>query len=130
MHLTPYVSPLCQITQTHGVRAGSPASLCSCIHHQVDLQLTHGAYVPARAQRACTEAIASALCATHGSVAVHVGRQNAVDVMQADMVRARPAVTVVEHETFHHNVPMFLEREGALVPLLKRELLELLRPKL
>ena len=97
---------------------------------RVDLQLTHGAYVPAACQRACAEAIASALRGGLGRVAVHVGRQNAVDVMQADMVRGSPAVTVVEHETFHHNVPMFLEREGALVPLLKRELLELLRPRL
>ena len=57
-------------------------------------------------------------------MAVHVGRQNAVDVMQADTVRG--LATVVEHETFHHNVPMHLERDGALVPLLKRELLELM----
>ena len=35
----------------------------------------------------------------------------------------------VEHPTFHHNVPMFLEREDELVPLLKRELLELLRDR-
>ena len=39
-----------------------------------------------------------------------------------------PSVAVVEHDTFHHNVPMFLEREGGLVPLLKRTLLALLRP--
>jgi hypothetical protein len=39
----------------------------------------------------------------------------------------RRAVVVVEHDTFHHNVPMHLEREGLLVPLLKRELVELVR---
>ena len=54
----------------------------------------------------------------------HVGRQNAVDVMQADTVRG--LATVVEHETFHHNVPAFLERAGVLVALIRRELLEIL----
>lgn len=47
---------------------------------------------------------------------------------QARLVAAFPAVCLVEHGTFHHNVPQFLEREGMLVPLLKRELLALMRP--
>lgn len=34
--------------------------------------------------------------------------------------------SVVHHDTFQHNVPMHLEREGMLVPLFKRELLQLL----
>ena len=51
-----------------------------------------------------------------------------VDAGQARLVAAFPAVCLVEHATFHHNVPQFLEREGMLVPLLKRELLALMRP--
>ena len=95
---------------------------------RVDLRRTHGAYVPDSAKAACTDAVMRSLraVAPGGRVAVHVGRQNAVDVMQADTVRG--LATVVEHETFHHNVPMHLERDGALVPLLKLELLELLKP--
>ena len=62
-----------------------------------------------------------------GRVAVHVGSGNLEDMTQAARVRGRRAVVVVEHDTFHHNVPMHLEREGLLVPLLKRELFELVR---
>lgn len=57
---------------------------------------------------------------------MHVGSGNAVDVMQASLVQMIAGVRVVEHNTFHHNVPMFLERESHLVPLLKREMLTLL----
>jgi leucine-rich repeat protein SHOC2 len=46
--------------------------------------------------------------------------------MQASLVQMIAGVRVVEHNTFHHNVPMFLERESQLVPLLKREMLTLL----
>ena len=59
---------------------------------------------------------------------VHVGASNLEDMVQAATLRGLPCVTIVEHETFHHNIPMFLEREGRLLYLLKRELLELLRP--
>ena len=55
-----------------------------------------------------------------------VGRMNYVDRAQVDHVRHVPRVRVVEHPTFHHNVPAFLERTGALVTLLKAELLALL----
>ena len=41
-------------------------------------------------------------------------------------MRHVPSVRVVEHSTFHHNVPAFLERTGALVPLLRRALLALM----
>ena len=58
---------------------------------------------------------------------VHVGAGNAVDMMQARLVAHAPGLDLHEHDTFHHNVPMFLEREGLLVPLLKRELLALLQ---
>ena len=60
---------------------------------------------------------------------MHVGAGNAVDVMQAEQVKGIGGLRVAEHPTFHHNVPMFLEREGQLVPLLKRALLRLLRPR-
>ena len=33
----------------------------------------------------------------------------------------------VEHDTFHHNVPQFLQQQGELVPLLKDEMLRVLR---
>ena len=44
-------------------------------------------------------------------------------------MRGVGGLQVREHDTFHHNVPMFLEREGQLVPLIKRSLLRLLRPR-
>jgi hypothetical protein len=65
-------------------------------------------------------------------VAVHVGAENLEDVLQAQQVQAAAGgqpgagVEVVQYNTFHHNVPMYLEREGMLVPLFKRELLALL----
>lgn len=49
--------------------------------------------------------------------------------VQAGLVRGVGGLQVREHDTFHHNVPMFLEREGQLVPLIKRSLLRLLRPR-
>ena len=42
------------------------------------------------------------------------------------VVRDAPSVAVVEHETYHHNVPQFLEGEGELVPLLRSEVARLL----
>ena len=48
------------------------------------------------------------------------------DVLQARLIEPLSAVRVVQHDTFQHNVPMHLEREGLLVPLLKRELLALM----
>ena len=36
-------------------------------------------------------------------------------------------VRVVEHNTFHHNVPQLLQQQGELVPLLKDEMLRVLR---
>lgn len=44
-------------------------------------------------------------------------------------MRGVGGLVVREHDTFHHNVPMFLEREGQLVPLIKQSLLRLLRPR-
>ena len=97
---------------------------------RVDLDLTHGACVPAEPRRACTARVRHALAVMHargGRAAVHVGAGNAVDMMQARLVAHAPGLALHEHDTFHHNVPMFLEREGLLVPLLKRELLALLQ---
>ena len=36
-------------------------------------------------------------------------------------------VAVQEHDTFHHNVPQFLQQQGELVPLLKDEMIRVLR---
>ena len=97
---------------------------------RVDLHMTHGAYVPDAAKAACRAGVVESLRRVHargGRAAVHVGSGNAVDMMQAGLVRGMPSVHVVEHDTFHHNVPMFLEREAKLVPMLKAVLLALLR---
>ena len=120
---------------------------------RVDLRRSHGSFVPDAAKHACAQAIDRALeqhAREHasgggtanggtgtsgtggtgtgvGRVAVHVGSGNLEDMTQVARVRGRRAVVVVEHDTFHHNVPMHLEREGLLVPLLKRELVELVR---
>ena len=95
---------------------------------RLDLRLTHGSFVAERAKGSCASAISAALDETRGSVAVHVGGGNLEDMTQARALRGRRGVVVVEHDTFHHNIPMFLEREQALVPLLKRELVEMMRP--
>lgn len=60
------------------------------------------------------------------SISVHVGGENMEDVLQAERVEEIEGLAVVHHPTFHHNVPMFLEREGALVTLFKNEVLALL----
>ena len=102
---------------------------------RVDLERTHGSYVPELTRRACAGAVrASLVCArARGAhVGLHVGSDNLEDVLQAERVAGGDggvgigAVEVVKHDTFHHNVPMFLEREGLLVPLFKRELVALM----
>ena len=62
-----------------------------------------------------------------GTASVHVGRCNYVDKAQVEHVRGLPSLCVVEHPTYHHNVPAFLEREGLLVPMIKAEVMALLR---
>ena len=64
---------------------------------------------------------------TQARVAVHVGGSNLEDVTQAARVRELHSVEIVEHDTFHHNVPQFLQQQGELVPLLKDEILRVLR---
>merc|ERR1719502_1304883 len=86
---------------------------------KVDLWHCHGAYLPAVAKQACAAALSDSLAritpggrtAKRGTtVAVHVGGSNLEDVLQAARVRGAPGVQIVEHATFHHNVPMYLER--------------------
>ena len=69
----------------------------------------------------------STITSPAGSIVVHVGTGNHVDMAQVATVRQAPAVHVVEHETFHHNVPAHLEGQGELVPMLKAEALHVLR---
>ena len=95
---------------------------------RVDLRTTHGSFVPTASQRACLDAVHASLEAMRGSVAVHAGLGNLVDMHQAGLVSGARGVTLETHDTFHHNVPMYLEREGLLVTLFKQELLELLTP--
>ena len=94
---------------------------------RVDLSLSHGSFVPAPVRTACVTAIAQAVAsAARESVAVHVGTGNHVDMAQVESVPAAASVDVVSHETFHHNVPAYLEAMGELVPLLKAEALRVL----
>ena len=98
---------------------------------KTDLWHCHGAYLPDGAKRACTDAIRSSLeragATATTTVALHVGGSNLEDVQQASRLRGMAGVIIVEHDTFHHNVPMHLEREGLLVPIFKREAAALLR---
>ena len=95
---------------------------------RVDLALSHGSFVPGSSREACLKAIThSTITSPAGSIVVHVGTGNHVDMAQVATVRQAPAVHVVEHETFHHNVPAHLEGQGELVPMLKAEALHVLR---
>ena len=118
---------------------GSSMGATACLQHadlatralafapRVDLDLSHGAFVPPPARAAGLAAIHRSLAALPArTVAVHCGGGNYVDVAQVAVVRDAPSVAVVEHETYHHNVPQFLEGEGELVPLLRSEVARLL----
>jgi hypothetical protein len=94
---------------------------------RVDLELTHGSFLAPYQRAACNDRVMDALKEmTHADVSVHVGAGNLEDVLQARLISGLRSVRVEHHDTFHHNVPMYLEREGLLVPLLKRELLALM----
>ena len=93
---------------------------------RVDLGASHGAYVPEAARHAGLRHTLASLGRLEGVASVHVGRGNYVDVAQVQAVAHCPSVRLVQHATFHHNVPAFLEREGLLVPLIKSEIVELL----
>ena len=95
---------------------------------RVALHATHGSFIPTASQAACAAAVRRSLAEMRGSAAVHVGTGNLVDMQQVALVRGSQGLVVTEHDTFHHNVPMYLEREGLLVSLFKRELIALLRP--
>lgn len=98
---------------------------------RVDLALSHGAFVPHAARAASLAAIANGLAELPASVvAVHVGAHNHVDALQVAAVPSSQAVHVVEHDTFHHNVPAHLESLGELVPLLRDEAFGVLRAHL
>lgn len=112
---------------------------------RVDLRRTHGAYLPQVAKRACAQAIERSvgqigarlapaeegfahrgLTTRPAQLSVHVGSGNAVDVAQAALLAGAAGVEIVQHDTFHHNVPMYLEREGLLIGLIKSACAELL----
>ena len=100
---------------------------------RIDLEHTHGSFLDPSLRAACTDQVMCALQRIGGdeskvnpTVSVHVGAGNLEDVLQARLVERLSAVRVVQHDTFQHNVPMHLEREGLLVPLLKQELLALM----
>jgi len=119
---------------------GSSMGATACLQHaglaahvlsfapRIDLVLSHGAFVPAPTRAASLEAIVGGLAACqHGAATVHVGGGNHVDVAQVASVAGLASVHVVEHDTFHHNVPQFLQQQGELVPLLKDEMMRVLR---
>ena len=124
----------------HVLAVGSSMGATACLQHarlatravafapRVDLSLSHGSFVPPPTRAACLDAIHRALdgCAP-AAVTVHVGSGNHVDVAQVACLRpSAPSLRVVGHDTFHHNVPQLLQQQGALVPLLKDEVLRAL----
>ena len=50
-----------------------------------------------------------------------------VDVAQVAPIAHEASVRVHTHNTYHHNVPAYLEREGRLGPMVKAACVELLR---
>ena len=80
-----------------------------------------------RAPLASTPSSAGCACACACAATVHVGGGNHVDLAQVACVRGVASVRVVEHDTFHHNVPQFLQQAGELVPLLRDEVMRVLR---
>ena len=93
---------------------------------RIDLSASHGVYVPEATRKAGLKHTLDSLEKVKGIASVHCGRGNFVDKAQVEHVRGCKSVRVVEHPTFHHNVPAFLERAGVLVALIRRELLEIL----
>ena len=97
------------------------------------LNLTHGSFLPRSSQQALSTAVLSAVSTTRASVSIHVGSGNLEDMLQAQRLSASVAearggsgLIIKCHDTFQHNVPMHLEREGTLVSLFKKELTLLL----
>ena len=129
-HAAPYAGRVLLI----GSSMGASACLLHChlgsraiaFAPRVDLAASHGAYVPEAARSGGLAHTRSSLRRMDGVAKVHVGRCNYVDVAQVESVRDEASVEVHAHATFHHNVPAYLEREGRLVPMIKRECVELL----
>eukprot|EP00941_MAST-03F_sp_MAST-3F-sp1_P005153 g5153.t1 len=100
---------------------------------RICLESTHGSYLGTEASVACEAAVMESLKASTGRVngrnnrlvTVHVGSLNLEDCLQT--VSLPDNVRVQFHDTFHHNVPMFLQRGGLLVDLFKHELLSLMK---
>lgn len=119
---------------------GSSMGATAALHHarlatrvlsfapRVDLSLSHGAFVPASTREASLAAITQGvLQSMPGGVVVHVGTGNHVDMAQVDRLPKLESVKVIAHDTFHHNVPAYLEGQGELVALIKSEALDVLR---
>lgn len=99
---------------------------------KLDLWRCHGEYLPTDAKRACAAALTRSALAgvTRGratTTTIHVGSGNLEDVLQARRAAGVDGIDIISHDTFHHNVPMYLEREGLLVTLFKREVARLLQ---
>ena len=122
----------------HVLLIGSSMGASACLLHahlgsraiafapRIDLSASHGVYVPEATRKAGLKHTLDSLEKVKGIASVHCGRGNFVDKAQVEHVRGCKSVRVVEHPTFHHNVPAFLERAGVLVALIRRELLEIL----
>jgi hypothetical protein len=96
---------------------------------RIDLTKSHGKYVPEAVRAASLEHTFRALETMRGSAAVHVGRGNYVDLAQVRVIEHLPSVSMQEHDTYHHNVPQYMQQQGTLGAWLKDELVALLLPK-
>ena len=93
---------------------------------RIDLNASHGTYVPAGAREGALLHTREVLRTMKGTATVHVGRTNFVDVAQTRHVEGLGQCTITTHDTYHHNVPQFLQQQGLLGAMIKAEVLELL----
>ena len=93
---------------------------------RIDLNASHGTYVPAGAREGALLRTREVLRTMKGTATVHVGRTNYVDVAQTRHVEGLGRCTITMHDTYHHNVPQFLQQQGLLGAMIKAEVLELL----
>ena len=138
-HYATLVKPHTQQYPGRVLMVGSSMGATACLQHaalanralafapRIDLELSHGAFVPSTARAESLAAIRRSLGALPpATVGVHCGGGNFVDMAQVATVRGAASVVLIEHETFHHNVPAFLEGQSELVPLLRGEVARLL----
>ena len=138
-HYANLVTPHAQQYPNRVLMVGSSMGATACLQHaalatralafapRIDLELSHGAFVPQTTRAESLAAIRRSLeCLPPAAVGVHCGGGNFVDMAQVATVRDAASVVVVEHATFHHNVPAFLEGQSELVPLLRGEVARLL----